>query len=142
MTEITQAYAYVVGVMENDSALMAAATGGVWQGSAPIGTPTPYALVTKQSDSDSLTLNAVRVMSQILLQIKGVSPWANYDTLVVIANRIDALFGRMTTVTTPSTGGIVFDTYRESEIAYEEEPAPGVQMSHLGGLYHIEIQGT
>lgn len=141
MTEITQAYAYVVGAMKADSALMVAAVGGVWQGFAPIGTTAPYALVTKQDAGDSLTMNAVRILSQILLQIKAVGPSTSYDTLEIIANRIDALFGR-SGVVTPSTGGVVFDTYRDGEIAYEEEPAPGVQMSHLGGLYHIEIQGT
>lgn len=141
MSEIYQAYAYIVGAMKNDSALMAAATGGVWQGFAPLGTTAPYALVTKQSDSDSLTMNAVRIFAQILLQIKAVGPSSDFDTLETIAKRIDALFGR-SGVTTPSTGGVVFSVYRDGEISYEEEPAPGVQVSHLGGLYHIEIQGT
>lgn len=141
MTEIRQAYAYIVGAMKADTALVAAATGGVWQGFAPIGTTAPYALVTKQSDHDVLTLNVNRVMSHMLLQIKAVGLTSDYDTLEIIANRIDALFGKQG-ASTPSTGGIVLGTYRESQISYEETPAPGAQMSHLGGLYDIDLQGT
>lgn len=141
MTEIYQAYAYIVGAMKADTALTAAATGGVWQGFAPIDTPMPYALVTKQSDHDVLTLNVNRVMSHLLLQIKAVGLTSDYDTLEIIANRIDALFGKQE-ASTPPTGGIVLGTYRESQISYEEAPAPGVQISHLGGLYDIDLQGT
>lgn len=141
MSEVYQAYAYVSAMMKADSALVAAATGGIWQGFAPIGTALPYALVTKQSDHDVLTLNANRVMSHMLLQIKAVGSTSDYDTLEIIANRIDALFGKQD-ASTPPTGGIVLGTYRESQISYEEAPAPGVQISHLGGLYDIDLQGT
>lgn len=141
MSEIYQAYRFVVAAMKADSALMAAATGGVHQGFAEIGTPMPYALVTKQSDSDMRTVNAVRVFSHMLLQIKAVGPTSNYDTLEIIANRIDALFGRQG-ASAPATGGNVLETYRESQISYEEDPSPGVQISHLGGLYDIDLQGT
>src|SRR2546430_4332657 len=41
--------------------LMAAATGGVWQGFANIGTVGPYALYVQQSSADTLTANARRL---------------------------------------------------------------------------------
>lgn len=141
MTEITQAYKFIVAAMKADTALVAAATGGVHQGFAPIGTTAPYALVTKQSDGDILTVNKVRVFSHMLLQIKAVGPTSDYDTLEIIAERIDAIFGRQG-ASTPPTGGNVLETYRESQISYEEDPAPGAQISHLGGLYDIDLQGT
>lgn len=139
MSEITLAYKFIVAAMKADTALMAAATGGVHQGFAPIGTTAPYALVTKQSDRDVLTMNATRVFSHMLLQIKAVGLTSDYDTLEIIANRIDALFGREG-ASTPATGGIVLETYRESQISYEENTPPGAQISHLGGLYDIDLQ--
>lgn len=141
MSEVAQAYAFVIAAMQADTALTTAATGGVWQGFAPIGTSAPYALVSRQSGHDVLTVSADRVFTHVLMQIKAVGLASDYDTLVTIANRIDALFGKRGP-SSPSTGGSLLDTYRESEVAYEEVPAPGVQVSHLGGLYHIELRGT
>ena len=141
MTEITQAYKFIVAAMKADTALTTAATGGVHQGFAPLNTTAPYALVTKQSDGDVLTVNAVRVFSRMLLQIKAVGLTRDYDTLEIIASRIDALFGRQG-ASIPATGGVVLETHRESQISYEEDPSPGEQVSHLGGLYDIDLQGT
>ncbi len=139
MSETYSAFQWVKTTMVADSALMAAATGGVFQGYAPIGTTAPFAIVSQQVATDVLTVNAVRLFVSILLQIKAIGPANNYSALVTIADRIDALFKSVRDVGL-GTGGILC-CYREQSLAYEEI-INGAQWSHLGGLYHIELQGS
>ena len=138
--ETPMAYAWVDSTMRADSALMAAATGGVWQGDADIGTIPPYAAYGRQTGSDVNTLSGIRLWSGILLQIKAVGPVANYAALVVIANRIDALFKNVRTTGLPGGGGVL-SCIREAEL---ELPmvVNGAQWAYLGGLYAIDLQGS
>jgi len=140
MSETAMAYQWIMATMKADTALMAAALGGVWNGNADIGTLDPYASFGRSSGSDVLTVNVVRLFTHIILQIKGVGPVANYAAIVTIAQRIDALFGRADHVTL-STGGVLA-CWREQEIAYDEPLVNGVQWSNLGGLYHVELQNS
>lgn len=140
MSETAQAYQWIDSVLTGDSALMALATGGVWQGFADIGTMPPYVEYAQQSESDVLTVNAIRLKVHILMRIKGVGPvGAGYAALVSIANRIDALFKDQRNIAL-SSGGILA-CYRESVLEYPDL-VNGKQWSHLGGLYHIELQGV
>jgi hypothetical protein len=125
--------------MKADTALMAAATGGVWQGFAPLSTSAPYGLVVQQVGTDTTTMNAVRLFARLTLQIKAVGPSSSYAALVTIADRIDALFGRQGPVALSSGG--VLSCYRSSPFAMDEL-VNGQQWSHLGGLYQIDLQGS
>lgn len=127
--------------MRADSALMAAATGGVWQGLAEVGVTGPYALYGQQASSDVLTVNAYRLWASILVQIKMVGPVSNYAALVTGANRIDVLFGRIGLVGLPGGVGGVLQCYRQQTVALDEV-VNGVQWSQLGGLYRIDVQGS
>lgn len=141
MVEIAQAYAWITSEMQADSVLMAAATGGISQGFAPDdGTLPPYVAFNRQAGSDVLTMQAVRLYSSLLLQIKAIGPASNYDALETIAGRIDALFGDRRNVALP-TGGGVLGSYREQPVDYDE-PVNGQAWSHLGGLYRIELKAA
>lgn len=139
MSETAQAFAWIVATAQADSALMAAAPGGVWETFADIGTATPYVQIVQQSSSDVNTMNAVRLFTDKLLQIKAIGPSSGYSALVTVADRIDTLFKSVRNVAL-SSGGILA-CYREQEIAYDEL-VNGASVSHLGGLYRIELQGT
>ena len=92
--ETAQAFQWVSTTMQGDATLMAAAIGGVYREYAPVDTVAPFALVSQQAGTDVLTVNAVRLFVDILLQIKAIGPsgpGGNYGALVVIADRIDAL---------------------------------------------------
>ena len=143
MAEIAQAFNWVVTTLQADSAWVAASTGGVFQGRADIGTIAPYTLVTAQTPGmDVLTVNVKRLFTKITLQIKAVGPMSNYAALVTIADRIDALFGRVGPTALPGQGGVL-ECFREQAIAYEEPRLiNGQAWSHLGGLYHIDLQGS
>jgi hypothetical protein len=125
--------------MQADSALMAAATGGVWTDFAPIGTVPPFALIGQQAGTDVLTVNANRLFVHLLMRLQAVGPVANYAALVTIADRIDALFKNVRSLGLPSGG--VLACYREQTLAYSNL-INGAQWSYLGGLYHIELQGS
>jgi len=142
VSEIAQTYQWIIATCKADAQLVAASTGGVWNGNADIGTLNPYTYVGRQSGSDTLTMNAVRLFAYELIQIKAVGPVSNYAALVTIANRIDALFGRASSIALSSGG--VLACYRDGEIAYDEPVSQtnGVQWSHLGGLYRIALQGV
>jgi len=140
LSEVAQAFQWVNSTMRADSALMAAATGGVFQGMADIGTIPPYASYGKQADRDKLTVNAIRLWASILMQIKMVGPVSNFVALVAGANRIDALFGSVRPTGLPGGGGVL-QCYRDGEIALDEI-VNGAQWSHLGGLYRIDLQGS
>jgi hypothetical protein len=139
VSEIVQAFQFVDSTMRADTALMAAAVGGVWQEHADIGTVPPFAQYSQQAGTDMLTMQAVRVFTRLLLQIKAIGPASNYAALVTIADRIDALFKDKRNVTL--SPGWVLSSFREQTISYGEI-INGVQWSHLGGLYHIDLQGS
>ena len=142
MSETAQAFQWVASTMQADSALMAAAVGGIYREYAPVDTVAPFALVSQQAGTDVLTANAVRLFVHILLQIKMIGPsgpGGNYGALITGADRIDALFKSVRSVGLSSGG--VLACYREQTIAYGElvNQQP---WSHLGGLYRIELQGV
>ena len=118
---------------------MTAATGGVWEQFADVGVVAPYVLAVHQAGSDVLTMNAKRLFDHLLFQIKGVGPTSSYATLVVIDARIDALFGRVGS--TSLSPGIMLSCYREQPFTYSEL-RNGQPWSHLGGIYHISLQGA
>src|SRR5260221_11032111 len=133
MSEVAQAFQWVNSTMRADSALMAAAVGGVWQGLADIGTVAPYASYAQQANSDVLTMNKVRLWASMLLQIKAVGSVKNYDALVIIADRIDALFKSVRPTALPGSGGVL-ECYRDGSIALDDpRPVNGAQSSSLGG---------
>jgi hypothetical protein len=139
--ETAQAFSWAIARMKADSALAAAATGGVWQGMADIGTVAPYALVIAQvPGNDMLTMNGVRCFTHITLQLKAVGKASNYAALVTIADRIDALFKDVRNISL--SPGYMLASYREQAIAFDEPPINGVMWSHLGGLYRVELQGA
>ena len=125
--------------MQADSALMTVAVGNIWLAFAPIGTVPPFVIMSQQSATDVLTVNAVRLFTDILMQIKMIGPATNYAAVVAGADRIDALFKSVRSVGL-GTGGVLC-CYREQIVSYSEL-INGAAWHHLGGLYHIELQGV
>lgn len=140
--ETYQAFVWVKSEASADSALVAAASGGIYQGLAPISVVSPFMSYNRQTGSDINTVNQVRIYTSILMQIKMIGPSSAYETLEAGALRIDALFANRRNVGLPNGGGVL-SCYRESEVALEEpKPINGVQWSHLGGLYRIDLKGS
>jgi hypothetical protein len=139
--ETALAYQYINTTLRADTSFMAAATGGVWESMADVGAVGPYGLYGRQAGSDVITLNAVRLWTDILVQIKMVGPVTSYAAMVTGAQRIDALFGSLRNIVLQD-GSFLLSCYRTQEVAYPE-PAPinGRAWSNLGGLYRFSLQG-
>ena len=140
MSETAMAIQWIKSTCTADTTLMAAATGGVWMDKADQGTIAPYVLIVQQSMVDTMTLTGLRLFVRGLFQIKAIGPTAQYATLVTIADRIDALFKNARSVALSPSGGILA-SYREQSLAYDEL-VNGIQYSHLGGLYTIDVQAN
>lgn len=87
-------FQWLKSVLGADSTITANAPGGIWRGSAPSGTVTPYVIISLQSGLDVLTINAVRLMTQPLYQVRAIGPAGISTTIAAAAAEIDALLAR------------------------------------------------
>lgn len=128
-------------VLSGDSTLSGYAPGGVWRGMAPQETPTPFIILSLQSGSDVVTMNAVRLMDDLLVQVKAVGPAATQTAMIAnAAARMDALIGNPPNAGTTQDGlGYVLASYRQSPLIVDELVAGDV-WTNIGGLYRIEIE--
>lgn len=131
---------WLTTVLGNDSTLSGYAPGGVWRGMAPPETATPYIILSLQSGLDVVTMNAVRLMADVLLQVKAVGPATETATIANAATRIDQLIGQPPNAGTTQDGlGYVLASYRQSPLIVDEL-VNGDVWSNIGGLYRIEIE--
>lgn len=141
MSEANQAIDWIASTAKADTALMAAATGGVWHQAADISVVAPYMLFQMQSGTDTNTANAHRLFSRMLWQIVAVGPDTQYAALATIADRIDALFGSARSVALSPSGGVL-ECWRIQLLAFPEPLVNGKPWSRLGGLYQLDLQGS
>ena len=145
--ELIGAFNWLVNRLTGDSALTAIVGARVWAEFAPDVDPAtdarpayPFVLFHLQAAEDVRGVSTVRVLTRPLLCVKVLGQ-APYEDLQAAADRIDAVL-HAAPGSTFSFGG---DTYtvaaclRERPLAYSEFPAPGVRISHLGGLYRVTI---
>jgi hypothetical protein len=136
-TEVLTAQAWIDDLLEGDTALMADATGGVWDG--PADTGTPYPIVRYESLSTRIVGTATgggEVMLNSLWLVRGVIDGNSYAPLLGIAERIQALLaGSETTVTSLGT---IESCVREEAFQQAEETG-GKQYRHLGGIYRVYV---
>jgi hypothetical protein len=138
VTETGIALEWFTTMLANDNALLELAPGGVHRSMAPPGTTPPWVIVAFQSGQDVLTMNAYRVMSNLLWQIKVVGPADLTSQLIAAAARIDDLIGLASGT---ATGGLVLSCFRDSPLQLDEL-VNGVLWSNIGGLYRPYIQKT
>lgn len=134
--EIGLCYQWLVSTL-TDTTLQGYAPGGVRRGMAKTGTSTPFVIVAYQAGSDNTTMNAVRVMDNLLFQVRASGPASSTTAIVNAASRIDALIDGQRNQAI--TGGVVLCCYRDSPLQYDELVS-GELWSNFGGLYRIEIQ--
>lgn len=139
--EITTGFQWLYSVLSGDStltALLGDGAQGIWRAYAPPSTVPPYVIMSYQSGSDVITMNAFRLMVSGLYQVKIVGPAANMTPLAQGAERIDQLLGL--TSGTP-TGAVVLACYREQPI-FLDELVNGEVWSNAGGMYRLYIEQT
>lgn len=136
--EIMLAFQWLYGVLSGDSTLTGYATGGIWRGVADPGVTPPYVIMSHQGGSDTITMNAFRIMSLLLFQVKAVGPASITQQVTNAAFRIDQLIGSPPTAGSV-VGGTVLACYRESALVVDEL-ITGEKWVNIGGLYRLEIE--
>jgi hypothetical protein len=138
MNEAYIGFEFIYATLSNDPTLTALLPGGVNRGVAPPGTPTPFISMNLQAGTDALTMNAVRLMSNLMYQIKVYGPAANTADVAAADQAMDALLKR----TSGSTvDGYTLVIYRDSILFTDELIAGrGEQWTGIGGMYRAEIQ--
>lgn len=107
------------------------ATGGVWRGVAPEGTPTPFIVISLQGAADRGDVSGFRLMTEAVYLVKAVGPSRDYGDIIAVADDIDEALQR-------ASGESVQFCYREQPIAIDEM-VNGAKWSNIGGLYRIII---
>ena len=138
---VMEAYAgieFLYNTLTGDSTLMALVT-GVYRDKAPDAAIPPFVILSHQAGSDTLTANAIRLMTRSLYQVVVLGPDSMSPTLAAAAGRIDALLKR----TNGTVAGAAIDAcYREMPLLLGQPPVNGLAWSKFGGLYRLEIQAT
>jgi len=137
--ELVSDEAWIYATLANDTQLSTSAPGGVFAYLAPDGTTTPYVVFSLQSPgNDSLTMNAVRLLTNPLYQVVAVGESSKMSDIVAAASRIDDLMKRTSGTV---TGGYIAACYREQPVQ-KAEIINTVIWRSLGGLYRLASEQT
>jgi hypothetical protein len=138
---VMEAYAgieFLYNTLIGDTTLMALVT-GVHRDKAPDAAVPPFVILSHQAGSDTLTANAIRLMTRSLYQVVVLGPDSMSPQMAAAAARIDVLLKR----TNGSVTGAAIDAcYREMPLLLGQPPVNGLAWSKMGGLYRLEIQAT
>lgn len=136
--ETALGYQWLYSTLSSDSTLAALAVGGCWRAMAPPTITTyPYVVFALQSAKDSVTMNAFRLLSEQLFQVKAVGPGSLSAAIAGAAQRIDQLLSSPSSGST--SGGVILSSYRESPFEVNEL-VNGELWWNLGGLYRLLIE--
>jgi len=135
--EVVAGFMWIYSVLSIDATLLASAPGGVYRSLAPPITASPYVIMAHQSGMDVVTINAFRLMDNLLYQVKAVGPSSQMVAIAAAAARIDQLLGLASGTV---TGGYIGSCYREQPIFVDESPINGEQYTNVGGLYRLQIK--
>lgn len=139
--EIMLGFEYLQSTLSGDATLASYAPGGVWRSLAPPSSAAPFVIVSHQASVDKLTMNAIRLWSEVVYQVKAVGPGnaAMIAQLVSAAAEIDALLKRPPVTTTTDGKGGILACYREQALELDEL-VDGELWTNIGGLYRLQIQ--
>lgn len=134
--ETALAFQWLYATLAGDATLASYAPGGVWRGLAPPATLTPYVVVSFQAGTDVISMNAYRLLDDLLYQVKAVGPASITPTLINAASQIDALL-KLASGTV--TSGAILSCYRQSPFELDQL-VNGELWTDWGGLYRVIIQ--
>jgi len=144
--EVFLGYAYLQNTLGNDATLASLAPGGVNRALAQPNTAIPYIITAFHTGIDTVTMNAFRVLTNLVFQVKVVGPANNTSQLAAAAARIDALLGSPPSLPPGAIGiviggvtqGYLYSCYRDSPLEVDEL-VTGELWTNIGGLYRMEL---
>ena len=138
INEVAEGREFLYAKLSGDATLngyLGAPSGCIWDEMAPPGTPTPFVIIGHQSDTDTLTATAIRIMARMYFQVKAVGPVTQAAAIRNAANRIDVLLARTSGT---STTGIILACWRDGALDIPEL-VDGALWRNLGGMYRLEV---
>ncbi len=137
---------WLYGILSSDSTLSGLAPGGVWRSYAPPESQVPYVIISFHSGNDVTTLNAYRIMDDLLYQAKAIGPAMDTATITQAAARIDKLLGGPPGLPTsgtimqgPTQIGQVLACFRTAPIQVDEL-VNGEPWTNIGGMYRLLLE--
>lgn len=130
---------WIRDLLHADSALMAAAPGGIFDGPAQGNAPYPLCEILMQSSVGVIGVGGVEVMQNQLWIVRGVTEGTSYVPLAVIAQRSHALLHGARTVVV--SNGTIESCTRVQQLR-QQSVQGGRQLRYLGGVYRIYVQGS
>ena len=127
---------WLASTLGGDATLLAAAPGGVHADVAPEGTASPWVVFFLVAAADASAVGAIRIMADLVYEVRVTGRDCGYAGLKTAANRIDALLHRATVT---DADGKVLGCRREEVIRFSEQDGDRVYR-HLGGQYRIYAQ--
>lgn len=110
---------------------------GVYDRLAPQNAIYPFVVWQSQTLSDTRGNGSARILVDATYIVRAVAQVDSYDPLVPLAAAIDAALNGMMTET---VNGFILGCTREESYAMVEQN-DGKQIRHLGGSYHLWVQG-
>ena len=92
-SEVMYGFQWLEATLSADSTLAGYAPGGIWRALAPPREAIPFVIMAHQTGTDVITVNAFRIMTEVVYQVKIVGPASMTSTLMAGASRIDQLIG-------------------------------------------------
>jgi len=131
--------------LHNDSALLAAATGGIHDTLAGDAAP-PFVVYQIESPEDNLVVGAQRHTVTCEALVRAIGQTDSYAALDTAVGRISALLDRVDSNQTVNDGngaaaGRIVACFRTAPYldAYYDE-STGQQWRHKGGMYRVTVQ--
>ncbi len=138
MGSTSDAFTWLYGTLSGSRTLMSDCPGGVHRDLAPVGSATPYIIVSRAGGADVVTATATRIYSDDRYQVKVVGPASVWATIEAAYDLLDSLINQQGNY---ATGGTILSCYREQPF-HVTELVDGQPWDNLGGLYRIEIEST
>jgi hypothetical protein len=131
--EAITAERWLYQVLSGDTELTALVSNRVFGSIAPKDTPFPYVIYQVQAGSDVQGVGTARIMSDLVVVVKGVDRAQSFASLEAIADRIDVLLQGV-----HGSGGVL-GSVRLQPLTMVEV-IDEIQYRHLGGIYQVYAQ--
>jgi hypothetical protein len=132
-TETLTVARWLYSTLADDTALTAAAPGGIHEHPAPMHATSPFVTFQMLVAADTQRVGTGRVLTRSEWLVRVTARDAPVSSLGIAVDRVDAL---LTAICQELTGGIVHSCARISPFQMVETPN-GERWAHLGGIYRV-----
>lgn len=131
---------WLVSVLQADSTIAAAMTGGIWPIQAPEGTLPPFCVVTPMGGHDVTAVAGYRLMFEGPYQVRFWGYATQSDALRTVNNSADALLQTQRHQTTPDSTAEILSCLRDNPLTVLPDWDGQQLRIGIGGLYRLQVR--